>query len=107
MKEPKSYGRTLNAGGGDGRKKPTVSGRVARRTKGGLLPWWVRKRLQEQTGTEGGVVDTKLYQAGRERKEPRLKNVQVGVQAACIALLTPFQIQHSLIWAHAKYKHEQ
>ncbi|CAL8460760.1 g291 [Coccomyxa elongata] len=66
-----------NAGGGDGQKNPTVSGRVARRTKGGLLPWWVRKRLQEQTGTKEGVVDTKLFKAGRERGKTRLKNVQI------------------------------
>ncbi|BDA41811.1 hypothetical protein COCOBI_02-6050 [Coccomyxa sp. Obi] len=66
-----------NKGGADGQQNPTVSGRIARRTKGGLLPWWVRKRLQEQTGTKDGVVDTSLSKPARKRENSRLKNVQI------------------------------
>ena len=77
------------ASGADRQKNPTVSGRVARRTKGGLLPWWVRKRLQEQTGTTDGVVEAKLSKPRRNEEKSRLKNVQVGAHQS-----------GSLCWQH-------
>ncbi len=50
-----------------------------RRTKGGLLPWWVRKRLQEQeqTGTDEGAVDKKLSKNAKKKPKTLHKNVEV------------------------------
>ncbi|EIE25563.1 hypothetical protein COCSUDRAFT_40771 [Coccomyxa subellipsoidea C-169] len=50
-----------------------------RRTKGGLLPWWVRKRLQEQeqTGTDEGAVDKKLSRNAKKKAKTLHKNVEI------------------------------
>lgn len=54
-----------------------ASGRTrnAKRTKGGLLPWWVRKRLQEQSEPE--TSGSKIGQKTRKSKTRPHKFIEV------------------------------
>ena len=59
-------------------------GKGVRRMKGGLLPWWVRKRLQEKgSPTDASLASStnsiRLYQSGSRSKAKTLnKDVQVS-----------------------------
>lgn len=67
----------MNTGLADGRIDAKGGGRGTRRTKAGLLPWWVRKRLQEQAGNKRESIDKQLYKSSRKGKKTLHKNVQV------------------------------
>ena len=59
--------------GGGGRKKSV------KRTKGGLVPWWVRKRLQEQTQPEQeGDADARSKPRKGRKVIPNV--IEVGIR---------------------------
>jgi hypothetical protein len=61
-----------------------------RRTKGGLVPWWVRKRLQEQTQPEQeDNSDARKMPIKGRRKAPNV--VEVGISMVPLMFL-PFHM---------------
>ena len=70
----------MPASGATVQRKDVNVPKGVRRTKGGLLPWWVRKRLQEQTEIKEVAADKKLYKSSRKKDKTQPKNVQVCAQ---------------------------
>ena len=59
---------------GDGGRKKSV-----KRTKGGLVPWWVRKRLQEQTQPEQ-EGDADVRSKPRKGRKNTHNIIEVGIR---------------------------
>jgi hypothetical protein len=80
--------QVLNSGKLKGSQRAV--GKTPRLTRGGVLPWWVRKRLQERSGASDSTAATQPEPFKPKKKLPN--NVQVN--CGCVAHMRRTHAMH-------------